>query len=172
MMRRLVKMLNKQDARYLLIDEVWPENYYDVDLETQSNLIMQEIEQIRGDGSYLKWIKETGYDLNDQNKIRFLEGVLWLFGKMPEAAIAVLEETKSKYKTKQEVELALNNRIFDRKVEMERLKAKKSQQKESTFEEICIPIEHYFKKDLDRDITVSKFLAWENRMKESKKQSA
>ena len=159
-------MLNENDVRYLLVDEVWDDNYFDFELLTKSDEIMQEVDKLRGGGSYAKWIKESGYNENEKNKIKFLEGVLYLFSVAKPVALEVLKETNSKYKTKKQVEKALNNRKFDLKVQAEKAKGEASKKKVVTFEDICLPLEEYFKITIPYDITVIKFIAWENRLKD------
>jgi len=172
-----MKMLNKSDVRYLLIDEVWHEDYLaDKDLVNQSDEIMKEVDKLRGDGSYAKWIRETGYDVDQDNKIMFLEGVLRLWdmkigGK--ESALRVLKNRKYKYTTREQVQRAYNNRVFDKRVEAMKKEAETKDKKEITFEDICIPIERYFKGvEIPNDITVVKFIAWENRLKAEAKRAA
>ena len=193
-------MQNEQDVRYLLIDEFWPEYYEDLDLFTQADLIFQEKDKLFGDDSYLRGIKNAGNDQNEDNKILFLVGILKLantietmkyklsllapyaneeeliqiadFYKKDEIVFDILKEVNSKYKTLEEVEKAMKNRIFDSEVEQDKKQSEKLNKKQITFEELCIPIEQYFKKDLDYNITVAKFAAWQNRMKESIKKAS
>lgn len=166
-MRKLVKMLNKQDVRHLLVEDIWSEDYFDSELYVMSDKIMKEDDNLRGDGKYEEFIRDQGYDIDQRNKILFLTGVLHLFYIDKKIAESILKETESKYSTKKEVEKALNNKIFDIRVEAEKEKAKKLNRKETTFEEMCIPLEEHFKIDININITVAKFRAWENRLKES-----
>lgn len=153
-------MTNKQDVRYLLVSETWPDGYDDSALYTKADEILWENEKLKGDRSFQKSIRDEGNRRNEKGKIRFLEGVLYLFELDPNTALYVLNETKSKYKTKEQVERALNNRIFDARVEKIQSEGKTQESKEITFASTCIPIERRLKITLDRDITVEKYWGW------------
>jgi hypothetical protein len=158
-------MSNKKDVRYLLIDEFWPEDYEDSDLYAKADEILWENQKLKGDRSYQKSIRDEGNKKNEEGKIKFLSVLLYLFDLDEKSALYVIKETNSKYKTKEEVKKALNNRIFDKEVERVQAEGKEQIKKEITFESMCIPIEKYFKITLDRDITVVKYWAWVEELK-------
>lgn len=167
-------MLNKQDVRYLLIDESWPKDYSDPQLYITADAILKEMETLKGDGLYKKHIKDQDIEINTDITIKILSGLLYLYNVNK----VIAEETQkelgrkySKYKNVEQIEKALNNRLFDKDVEAEKAKGKKSKNKETTFEQICLPVEKYLKRDLDKDITVAKFIAWENDLKLSIKEA-
>lgn len=143
-----------------MIDEYWAEDYEDADLYIKADEILWENAKLQGGNSYQKSIIEEGYRLNEDGKIKFLSIILYLFELDKPTALYILEETKSKYKTKEQVKKALENRIFDKKVEKIQEEAKAKTEKEVTFESLCIPIEQYFKITLDRNTTVKKYWAW------------
>jgi len=158
-------MSNKKDVRYLLIDEFWPEDYEDSDLYAKADEILWENQKLKGDRSYQKSIRDEGNKKNEEGRIKFLSVLLYLFDLDEKSALYVIKETNSKYKTKEEVKKALNNRIFDKEVERVQAEGKEQIKKEITFESMCIPIEKHFKITLDRDITVVKYWAWVEELK-------
>jgi len=163
--------MNLNDQNYLLVDEIIPDNYIDTDLREVANSIMTEFDTLRGTNLYNKWVRESGYKQNQENKIIVLAGILQLFQTEPERALNVIKECNFKYKTKKDVQKALNNRLFDQKVEKAKEEAKakldESEKKIATFEDFCVPIEAHFKGvTLDYDITVAKYCSWEKRYKE------
>lgn len=151
--------------RYLLIADEWDKDYFDKALFVKADEIFQEVEQLRGDESYKKFIRTSDFELNDNIKITLLAGVLELYEINPILAKETLIKLGLKYKDKKEVLKALNNRIFDKQVEQAKKEGDKK--KPLTFEEVCIPIEQYYKIQIDRDITTAKFIAWENRIKKA-----
>jgi hypothetical protein len=158
-------MLNKQDVRHLLIAESWPEGYEDAELYAKANDILWENEKYKGEHSYQKHIRDEGNKRNEEGKIKFLQGVLYLFDLDPETALYILKETRSKYNTKEQVQKALNNRIFDIRVEKIQAEGKEQESKEISFASICIPIERHLKITLDRDVTVEKYWGWVDELK-------
>jgi hypothetical protein len=126
--------------------------------------ILKEVSELRGDTSYVDSIMEKSRELNEINNIRFFYGLLYLFDISPLDAIEIVKETGIKQNDKEKVQRKLNNLIFDRKVAQEKEKGK-SKKKPTTFEEMCVSIETYFNCTLDYNITVSKFIAYENRIK-------
>ena len=160
-----MKMINLNNPNYLLIDEVFPIDYFNKDLRIVASDILIEFDSLRGLNKYKNWIRESGYKQNQENKIILLTGILQLFETEPERALNVIKECNLKYINAKQVEKALNNRLFDMKVERINEEAENKINEQSkkvlTFEEICQPIEAHYKIMLDREITVVKFCAWE-----------
>lgn len=159
-------MSNEQDVRYLLIDESWPDGYDDLALNIKADDILWENEKLKGGDSYQKSIRKKGDDINERGIIKYLSAVLYLFNLSPDIALNVLRESDYKFKTKEEVDKALKNRIFDKNVEAIQAEAKSKKTKKVTFESMCIPIEKHFKNVIiDKDITVAKYWAWIDEIK-------
>lgn len=165
-MRKLVAALNEKEVRHLLIDDFWEDDYSDPELYIAIDKILKEVEKLKGDTSYQDSIKNNGYEQNEANKIKFYYGLYYLFEISPLEAIEVIKETGIKQDTKEKVKKRLDNLVFDRKVEKEKEKGK---EEIVTFEEMCVPIETYFNRTIDYDITVAKFIAYEDRIKKIEK---
>lgn len=162
-MRRLVKLLNKKDIRYLLIDEVWPDDYFDYALITASEIVMKEYQELRGDGIYDKAIEEKGAELNKELRLYQLKGIRFLFEFNKLKAQEVLRICGLGYQTYEEIDKAIKQREFDEQVK--NIREKSTPKKEVTFEEMCIPLIRHYKMAIDKNITVSMFVALENSMK-------
>jgi hypothetical protein len=168
-LRKLIAALNEKEVRNLLIDDIWPDNYEDIGLYKIFDVIIKEYCLLKGDNSYEEAIKEKGFELNDKNRIKFFYGLYYLYIISPINAIKLIQDTGIKQDSKEKVKKKLDDLVFDSEVE----KIKKETKKETvTFEDLIIPIETYFKITIERDITVSKYVAYLNRIKKIENKKA
>lgn len=152
-------MQSEGEVRHLLIAEEWNDDYFDPELHNVADRILIEVDEISGGKQYEVYILDKGSDLNEDNKILLLYGILELWNASKNDALEVIETLKLKYKTKEAVKIALNNRLFDKEVE-EAQKTDTEEKKKITFENLIIPIENYFKRDISSDVTVAKYFAY------------
>jgi hypothetical protein len=132
---------------------------------------MKEYEEIKGGNVFGQAIQDKGMELNQSLHLENMRSLRFLFQNSPEKALKTVEQCSLKYQSFEEIDRAIKQREFSDQVKELReaqLKGKKSH----TFEEMCIPIEEAFKITIDPNISVSKFVAWENRLKEKYKKSA
>lgn len=169
-MRRFLNLIRKKEIRYLLIDEFWPDDYFDLELFSIYPEIMNEYEKLSGDNVYESAIQNEGIKKDQDLILEQMKGIRILFQSNKELALETINKISLKYSSFEEIDHAIKQREFSNKVR--EIREGQTKQKERTFEEMCIPIEEMFKITIDQNITVAKFRAWENRFKEKIKKSA
>jgi len=170
-LRKLVDLLNSQalnnglsDVRHLLVDDEWPEGYYDDRLAEVSEKIMLEWQQLRGDKFYSNHFNVKSNRNKDILRLRALEFVFecYKFG-FKEYAVEVIQAFKFKGITELN-DITRKHQQIIQKLDIEK-EEESGEFKIYIFEDLITPIEEEFKITVDYNITVAKFESWNKRLK-------
>jgi len=170
------------DARHILIDEVWPEDYEDSNLIQAVEKIMIEWNKLNGiehDMDELLYKQDS--NLYDRAKLEALE-LAYICCNLAESA-EILGNIKEKelclkecddilnkfniygLKTKHDIEQKSKQIEQKIKDDIKENIRKHKHKKNINFYDLIIPIEIYFKKDIDENITCAKFISYVNKLK-------
>lgn len=168
-MRKLVSLQNSRDSegrgdiRHILIDEEWPEDYFDEDLTPAFENISKEIDQYTGSNNYNNQIIKQSRLNYDRLRYDSLElAKMCLTYGFKDMAQEALEIIKMKAKTVEEAENKQKQII--QKIKMDQDDDNKMHFVVN-FEDRITDLEYYLNGiTLSDDITVAKYFSWKNKV--------
>jgi hypothetical protein len=183
-LRKLVNLQNSRnkdgigDNRHILEVDEWPEDYKDRELNGAIDNILREWQELSGSSFYDDMFKISDKYTYDKLRLNVLDfchriiGLITLSNALDKSDVAkefneMLNEIKHKFKfehlnTQNDFTQKYNQ--IQQRILIEHKERKEEYSGEVNFNDLIVPIEIYFKKDIHRDITCAKYLSYKKRI--------